>query len=239
MNPRWPLGEADAPALAPMSTNPRFHQLFAEAFGSTLVNDRWLYLTDGGHLDNLGLVEAVRRLPAKVLALSASNDPPGTWQDVGAAVSVIRADLGIDLRVVRRDPDGTWLLLESTGQHEMKVLIVKATLVKDASQPIDVTSFSTRDGTFPRTSTGRQDFGDLEFESYRRLGQYLVQRALAAVPEFDITVDPVDLVDPASPTATADSPDGGSSVSTPPATRTVTMPENVALQPDPTGTTAG
>ncbi len=50
--------------------------------------------------------------------------------------------------------------------------------------PIDARSFATRDPSFPRASTGRQDFGDLEFESYRRLGQFLVHRALSQNPDF-------------------------------------------------------
>jgi hypothetical protein len=198
MNPRWPLGEPPAPGWAPMATQPRFHQLFSEAFGSTTVDDRWVYLTDGGHLDNLGLVEAVRRLPDKVLAMSASNDAPGSWQDVGAAVSVLRADLDIDLKVVARDDQDTWLRLTGgrpDGQGDIDVLVVRASLTKqdwpalddpkdatyppiDERMPIDVRSFATRDASFPRTSTGRQDFGDLEFESYRRLGAFLVDRAL-------------------------------------------------------------
>jgi hypothetical protein len=201
MNPRWPLGEADAPALAPMSTNPRLHQLAGEAFGSTLVDDRWVYLTDGGHLDNLGLVEAVRRLPHKVLAMSASNDPPGSWQDVGAAVSVIRADLGIDLRVMDRDRQDTWMRLKADAPYDIDVLVVRAAMTKlewltaddpkeepnpadEPQMPIDSRSFATRDPNFPRASTGRQDFGDLEFESYRRLGQFLVHRALTQNPDF-------------------------------------------------------
>jgi hypothetical protein len=221
MNPRWPLGEPAPPWWAPMATQPRFHQLFSEAFGSTTIDDRWVYLTDGGHLDNLGLVEAVRRLPNRVLAMSASNDAPGSWQDVGAAVSVLRSDLNIDLKVVGRDEQDTWMRLEAPMPEDpdgtIDVLVVRASLTNqdwplddtggdgaagpagaagaagaappayppvDQRMPIDVRSFATRDATFPRTSTGRQDFGDLEFESYRRLGRYLVDRALWQNPGF-------------------------------------------------------
>ncbi|MFL6100074.1 MAG: hypothetical protein ACJ71T_08995 [Actinomycetales bacterium] len=227
MNPRWPLGEPPAPGWAPMATQPRFHQLFSEAFGSTTVDDRWIYLTDGGHLDNLGLVEAVRRLPDRVLAMSASNDAPGSWQDVGAAVSVLRADLDIDLRVVGRDEQDTWMRLKAVrpdGNGEIDVLVVRASLTTadwplagvkangsyppvDQRMPIDIRSFATRDATFPRTSTGRQDFGDLEFESYRRLGQYLVDRALLANADFLAGSGPIDLAG-VEPTAGGTQADG-------------------------------
>jgi hypothetical protein len=211
-NPRWPLDEPDAPAWAPMATNPRFHQLFGEAFGSTKIDDRWIYVTDGGHLDNLGLVEAVRRMPRRVLAFSASNDPDGSWQDVGSATSVIRADLGIDLAATDRDYQDSWMRLTAAPPYDIDVLVIRASLLdpkkvadtgsappgRPASAadqarrqwdiehptPVDVLAFDTMDKTFPRTSTGRQDFGDLEFESYRRLGEYLVDRAIAANPDF-------------------------------------------------------
>jgi hypothetical protein len=190
-NPRWPMGEASSPWWAPQATNPQFQQLVNEAFGATHVDDRWLYLTDGGHLDNLGLVEAVRRLPDRILVLSASNDPDGTWRDLGAAVSVIRADLGIDLQVEDRDvPESdSWILLSANDPKPIQVLMVRAALTGTdadfAPLPIDVRSFGTRDPAFPHGSTGRQDFGDLEFESYRRLGQFLVERALdQAAPLF-------------------------------------------------------
>ena len=48
----------------------------------------------------------------------------------------------------------------------------------ERQMPIDVAVVLDAGHEFPRTSTGRQDFGDLEFESYRRLGQFLVERAL-------------------------------------------------------------
>lgn len=185
-NPRWPLLEAESPWWAPMSTKPQFQQLLGEAFGSTVTDERWIYVTDGGHLDNLGLVEAARREPERVLVLSASNDPAGSWQDVGAAVSVLRADLGIDLAVTDRDTDGgqTWLRLsaEVAPERAMDVLVVRAAMPQGedvlASVPVDVTSFTTRSTDFPRASTGRQDFGDLEFEAYRQLGQFLTTRAM-------------------------------------------------------------
>ena len=35
--------------------------VFKEMFGFTSMNDRFLYVTDGGHYDNLGLTELLRR----------------------------------------------------------------------------------------------------------------------------------------------------------------------------------
>ena len=114
---------------------------------------------------------------------SASNDPDGSWEDVGAAVSVLRSDLGIDLQVVDRDSDKTWLALQSMSP-QMRVLVVRAAMPTDPtlleSIPIDLSSFAIRSTDFPRASTGRQDFGDLKFEAYRQLGEWLTSNALHA-----------------------------------------------------------
>jgi hypothetical protein len=202
-NPRWPVDDVRPPWWSPMATRPRLAQLLAEAVGSTDVDDRWLYVTDGGHLDNLGLVEAVRRGPRRVLVFDAGNDPAGSWQALGDAVSVIRADLGVDLVRLREDPSGTWVLLRSVERDgdaegsgagaasgrggrggQVTVLVVKAAIpTQDADVeqlPADVQAFRSRDRSFPRASTGRQDFGDLELEAYRSLGQHLTERALKA-----------------------------------------------------------
>ncbi|MBK7623832.1 MAG: hypothetical protein IPJ14_14500 [Kineosporiaceae bacterium] len=61
---------------------------------------------DGGHLDNTGVVEAVRLLQRPdgttsgfVLAADASNDMSGSWSAVGDALSVLRSDLGVELHL--------------------------------------------------------------------------------------------------------------------------------------------
>jgi hypothetical protein len=91
--------------------------------------------------------------------------------------------------------------LKADAPYDIDVLVVRAALTKlewltaddpkedpnpidEPQMPIDARSFATRDPAFPRASTGRQDFGDLEFESYRRLGQFLVHRALTQNADF-------------------------------------------------------
>ena len=75
----------------------------AEGAGSTSADERWIYLSDGGHLDNTGMVECVRHCVVtgqggRVLVLDASNDPVDSWAAAGDAVAVIRSDLNLDLR---------------------------------------------------------------------------------------------------------------------------------------------
>ena len=56
-------------------------------------------MTDGGHYDNLGLVEALRRKPAQVIVIDASNDIEDRFTALAEAIATARMDLGIQLDI--------------------------------------------------------------------------------------------------------------------------------------------
>ena len=167
-------------------------QMLKEAVGSSSADGRWVYVSDGGHLDNTGLVEAVRHTltqgaGGRVLCLDASNDAPRSWQAVGDAVSVVRADLDVSLVRVHDKALPPWARLyraepDDAAHQRLEVLVVKAVRVDEppadkvpdpdwwSALPSDVQAFQTVHSDFPRASTVRQEFGDLEFEAYRQLG---------------------------------------------------------------------
>ncbi len=192
-----------------VTSKPGLAQLALEAVGKLSCDSRWIYLSDGGHLDNTGLVECVRHCiraaaargemaGGRVVVLDASNDPPQTWSAVGDAIAVIRADLNVDLQrrplpaaASTTGPAGPpWARLYRSGALE--VLVVKAVRVEPpaadagaapdwtAPLPPNVSSFQLVNKDFPRASTARQKFGDLEFEAYRGLGYAATHAALVA-----------------------------------------------------------
>jgi hypothetical protein len=152
-------------------------------------------------------VEAVRLMTLKdhprqwILAIDASNDVTGSWSAVGDALSVIRADLGIELQRVP-DPDepmsnaahkikctklptapavqrATFARRYRDPEQRLDVLVVKAILPTELDElPETVRSFALTHDDFPRSATTRQDFGDLEFEAYRAFGEYATRQAL-------------------------------------------------------------
>ena len=108
-NPMHTTTQSQVPPQGPrflwMTAKPGLWQVALEGVGRTSADFRWIYVSDGGHLDNTGLVECVRHCVARgtggrILVLDASNDPVDTWSAVGDAISVVRADLNIDLRRV-------------------------------------------------------------------------------------------------------------------------------------------
>jgi hypothetical protein len=69
--------------------------LFSEAFGRTTDNNGYVYLSDGGHFENLGLYEMVRRRCRLIVVIDAGCDPDFSFEDLGNAVRKIYIDLGI------------------------------------------------------------------------------------------------------------------------------------------------
>lgn len=186
-----------------VTSRPGAFQVLREAVGRSSMADRWVYVSDGGHLDNTAMVECVRHaaqrtppgkpLRGRVVILDASNDPPGAWSAIGDALNVVRADLGIDL--VRKFTPGEppWLRqfvqrAGATGQETFQVIVIKAVRVEAGTvegdidwhrrlpEPVKSTQLLRPD--FPRSSTARQRFGDLEFEAYRAFGYAAVSEAL-------------------------------------------------------------
>jgi hypothetical protein len=72
--------------------------LFQETFGLTTDSKEYVHLSDGGHFDNLGLYEMVRRRCRFILVCDAGRDPTFGFEDLGNAVRKIFIDLGIPIR---------------------------------------------------------------------------------------------------------------------------------------------
>ncbi len=71
--------------------------LWSEAVGHLSYRDTWMYVTDGGHYDNLGLVEALRRGAQHIVVLDASGDKADTWFTLGGSIALARSDAGVDI----------------------------------------------------------------------------------------------------------------------------------------------
>ena len=69
--------------------------LLAEAFGQTTDSSPYVYLSDGGHFEDLGLYEMVRRRCRLIIVVDAGCDPKFTFGDLGNAVRKIYIDLGV------------------------------------------------------------------------------------------------------------------------------------------------
>ncbi|HEY6348986.1 MAG TPA: hypothetical protein VI636_06210 [Candidatus Angelobacter sp.] len=81
---------------------PRPQYLLYEVAGSIGDDDQFVYLSDGGHFENLGVYELVRRRMKFIIACDADADPDYGFEDLGNAIEKCRRDFGvkIDMRGV-------------------------------------------------------------------------------------------------------------------------------------------
>jgi hypothetical protein len=170
---------------------PTAWNLAREAFTPPSIYRAHLYLTDGGHYDNLGLVEALRRRPSRVIVLDASADAEDGFATMGAAVATARIDRVADIadfdprplvRGKARYSQRAWV--ECTAryydppdlpQSRTTITYLKSVLTRQLSS--DLASYKILHPDFPLTSTGDQLFDEFDFEAYRHLGYTLVAQA--------------------------------------------------------------
>ena len=92
---------------------PNLLLLWREAVGRNPVGNKWIYVTDGGHYDDLGLVEALRGHPSRIYVLDASGDPDHSYRALGQAIALARSELGVEVQIdplameLPADPDLT------------------------------------------------------------------------------------------------------------------------------------
>jgi hypothetical protein len=161
--------------------------LMRELLGLTTERNPYVYLSDGGHYENLGLWEMVARRCRFIVVSDAGCDPTYTFDDLANAVRRIRLDLGIPIHFPAIDitrvgqgqtnPHGAigrigYSAVDGPDAPDGIVLYLKATLSGD--EPVDVRNFAALDPTFPHDTTENQFFDEARFESYRALGFHTV-----------------------------------------------------------------
>jgi hypothetical protein len=186
VTPEAPL----APLPAKRKDNPGGWYVFREAFGMNDVKRRkFVYVTDGGHWENIGLVELLRRGCTRVIVLDGSGGRNDWFDTMSEAIALARADLGvevdIDLGPLKADkktkrsaaayavgrlkfPDGT----------KGVIVYVRSVVPKDA--PPEIAAYAASHPKFPNHPLPDQFFGDATFEAYRSLGKHLVERVTRA-----------------------------------------------------------
>ena len=109
---RW--GDAVADDDWTMSGLPgvrRLPYLLREVLGTHSIQDRLLQVTDGGHYENLGLIELFRRRCDVIYCIDASGDGPPTASTLANAVTLAYEELGVEVDL----PKDAWRLAPGSG----------------------------------------------------------------------------------------------------------------------------
>jgi hypothetical protein len=167
----WPVG---GPRVG-------FFWLLRELMGSTNDDSGFVYLSDGGHFENLAVYELVRRGCKLIVAGDASCDPDAGFADLHNAIERCRTDFGVEIVL---DPSETIRQQNGLATNHYAVgkihysqssaddgvlIYLKPTLV--AGDPIDLLGYNATNPDFPDDTTANQWFDETHFESYRALGE--------------------------------------------------------------------
>ncbi|WP_243288767.1 hypothetical protein [Geothrix terrae] len=194
-------------------------------------------VSDGGHFENLGLHELLRRRVPFIISVDAGADPKSDLGDLENLVRLARVDLDADVHFLsaeelktfasgqdgkdsplkpfvevvegqailgpldwlrRGDWDGEMLAKEGcqgfsrchaslarVTYREMAaggswILYIKPTLLKAGQVhdglPLDVRKYHEHHPDFPHEGTQNQFYNEAQWESYRRLGEYIGRR---------------------------------------------------------------
>jgi hypothetical protein len=205
-------------------------ELFAMFKGTS---KRSWYLSDGGHFENLGAYELLRRKLKFIISFDHGCDPSYNFESLADLARTVRADFGIELRMlnsselddivdpdirnlfgeksdIRRDHgalDGiNWnsngwsrggesrytssAVSQGVGKWAKAYASIVEVKYKDGSvghmlyviptlmgdEPIDVISYYMRNQEFPMQTTNDQFFDEEQWESYRKLMNYIVNK---------------------------------------------------------------
>ncbi len=164
---------------------PRFSvwPLIAETFGLTNDKSRYVYLSDGGHFENLGLYEMVLRRCRFIIVSDVSCDKNAAFYDLGNAIRKIRVDLGIQIDInlesiicgKKHCAIGTIQYKSADGKDVPNghLICIKPCLC--GKEPPDILNYSKANKDFPHQATSDQWFDESQFESYRMLGLHTIE----------------------------------------------------------------
>jgi hypothetical protein len=155
----------------------------------------WLNLSDGGHIENMGLYELLRRRCKFVVCVDGEADPDSTFHGQLTLIRQAQIDLGIQIEPRLDDirPDPTSRTSRAHAQlfrikYPMTadgrpagtglLLYLKLSLTGDEAELLK--RYRHLNPDFPHQSTLNQFYDEEQFEAYRQLGVHVAQGVFAA-----------------------------------------------------------
>jgi hypothetical protein len=160
-------------------------------------------LSDGGHFENLGLYELIRRRVDTIVVSDAGADKDFNFGDLANAIERVRVDFGVGIRF-RPDDEQFGKMVPGSNANGVfakkfnlaakgfasgtiaypatdleagktgKIFLIKSTLLP--SLPGDLYGYKARHADFPDQTTSDQFFDENQFEAYRELGYRAADR---------------------------------------------------------------
>jgi hypothetical protein len=190
------------PGMPFFGDHPSFGCLLREMSGAGMDEHKaWVNISDGGHIENLGIYELLRRRCKFIIAVDGEADPRFTFHGLMTLIRHARIDLGVliepKLDDLRPKPDSK---LSRTHYHLCRIhypdagaghpaatgllLYIKLSVTGNESELIK--RYRKTHPAFPHQTTLDQFFDEEQFEAYRQLGVHaaegLFSRCLMRMP---------------------------------------------------------
>ncbi len=169
--------------------------IVSEALGMTDGDSPYVYLSDGGHFENLGLYEMVLRRCRLIVVSDASTDTSYNFDSLAMAIRQIRTDFGVPIDMEKMefgnepDPKHNYCAIgkiryscvdnqsenpEMDHLYDGTLIYLKPSLLGD--EPRDVLTYHSANPAFPEEPIADQWFSESQFESYRALGNHMIEK---------------------------------------------------------------
>ena len=162
--------------------------LIRQAIGWMDEKSTFVNLSDGGHIENLGLYELLRRRCRYIVVIDGECDPKLQCGAFMQAARFAKLDFGvevdIDMARFETKQDGSAKYHFSFGsirypesnpgdpvELEGRILYIK--LSRTGNEPAGVKHYRLLNPDFPHQSTADQFFDEAQFEAYRCLGEHI------------------------------------------------------------------
>lgn len=167
--------------------NPGLKCQNAEALGAPNHRGRFVNCSDGGHIENLGVYELLRRRCKTIVCVDAGGDPKFKFYDLTTLQRFARIDLGVKIDI---DPEP--LIPNENGLSQRQYVvgrilypngqqgtIIYLKLSYSGSEPEYLRFYKRNVSAFPHESTADQFFDETKFEVYRALGYFIADEAFS------------------------------------------------------------
>jgi predicted acylesterase/phospholipase RssA len=189
-NPDYQSSSLDIPNFF----RPGFFEMFFR--GALKEDSRFLQLSDGGHFENLGIYELVRRKANIIISCDGAADPNYEFADLSNALEKIRADFGVLIDIPTHQLEA--MVPKKSNALDKTEFAKRGFIVADIIYPdrkpgvfiyikstyfsalsADLYGYKQTHSEFPDEPTSDQFFDEKQFEAYRELGYQTVWQMMS------------------------------------------------------------
>jgi hypothetical protein len=178
--------------------------LLKEMLGTMNEKSAWLNLSDGGHIENLGVYELLRRRCKYIVAIDGEQDAKMTFHALTTLQRLAFIDFGItidvdldDLRLNDRGLSRSHFRFcriryprDERGSEEVYGYLLYLKLSLTGNEGEFIRRYRLDEPVFPHQSTADQFFSETQFEAYRSLGEHVGDKLfLKAIVGDDMATD--------------------------------------------------